>query len=96
MLFQITLEPFRVDHIEIVKNYQLNYPIIIKKDAFVKNRGYEWDGAKNFEFVVRDLEPGNEYRQVNLRDRNKYQHPITRAHFDGIEYSRFYKLAVKI
>jgi hypothetical protein len=90
-----SLEPFRVDHIEIIKNYQLNYPIVIEKDAFAKNRGFEWDGSRNFEFVVRDLEPGNEYRQVNLNDRNKYEPPITRAHFDGIEYSRFYKLGSK-
>ena len=90
-----SISPFRVDHIEIVKNLEIIYPIILKKDAFAKNRGFEWDGANNFEFVVRDLEPGNEYRQVNLRDRNKYILPVSRAHFDGIEYSRFYNLGEK-
>ncbi len=90
-----SIETFRVEHIEIVKNLEMNNPIILKKDAFAKNRGYEWDGANNYEFVIRDLEPGNEYRQVNLKDRNKYEYPKTRAHFDGIEYSKFYKLGKK-
>lgn len=87
-----SLSTFRVQHVEIVKNLEVNYPIIIDKNAFAKNRGYEWDGANNYEFVIRDLEPGNEYRQINIRNRNKYQYPKTRAHFDGIEYSRFYQL----
>ena len=90
-----SISPFRVNHIEIVKNLEIDFPTIIEKDAFATNRGYEWDGANNFEFVVRDLEPGNEYRQVNLRDIDKYKMPLTRAHFDGIEYSRFYKLGVR-
>jgi len=90
-----SLDPFRIDHIEIVKNLEMSYPIILNKDAFAKNRSYEWDGSNNFEFIIRDIEPGNEYRQVNLRDRNKYEYPLTRAHFDGIEYSRFYKLGTK-
>ncbi|MCB9209047.1 MAG: DUF5103 domain-containing protein [Ignavibacteriales bacterium] len=90
-----SLEPFRIDHIEIVKNFETSYPIILNKDSFVKNRGFEWDGARNFEFVIRDLEPGNEYRQTNLKNQNKYQYPITRAQFEGFDYSRFYQLGKK-
>jgi len=90
-----SLSPFRVQHVEIVKNLEINYPTILGKDAFNRNRGYEWDGSNNFEFIIRDLEPGNEYRQINIRDKNKYQYPETRARFEGIEYSRFYKLGKK-
>jgi len=90
-----SLIPFRVNYVEIIKNMELDNPINIEKDAFAKNKSYEWDGANNFEFGIRDLEPGNEYRQVNLRDKNKFQFPNTRAQFDGIEYSRFYKLGNK-
>ncbi len=90
-----SLEGYRVEHIEIIKNLEISYPIIITKDSFQKNKGFEWDGTKNFEFVARDIEPGNEYRQVDIRDKDKYEYPFTRAHFDGIEYSRFYKLGRK-
>ncbi len=87
-----SLDPFRVDHIEIVKNLEIEYSEKLFKDSFQKNRDFNWDGTKHFEFITRDLQPGNEYREVNLNDKNKYQFPNTRAHFDGIEYSRFYKL----
>lgn len=90
-----SLSPFRIDHLEIVKNFELEYPIIIQKETFSTNRGYEWDGSNNFTFFIRDLEPGNEYRQINLQDKNKYDYPVTRARFDGIEYSRFYSLGSK-
>jgi len=90
-----SLDPHRIKHIEIIKNLETAYPIKISKESFHKTKSYEWDGANNFEFIIRDLEPGNEYRQVDIKDRNKYQFPITRAHFDGIEYSRFYKLGNK-
>jgi hypothetical protein len=87
-----SLDPFRVDHIEIVKNLEVNYSQKLTKDSFQKNKGFEWDGTKNFTFITRDLQPGNEYREVNLLDKDKYQYPNTRAQFDGIEYSRFYQL----
>lgn len=90
-----SLEPFRIDHVEIIKNWEIDYPKILEKDSFSRNRIYEWDGSNNFEFGLLDLEPGNEYRQVNLNDWNKYEFPITRANFEGIEYSRFYKLGSK-
>ncbi len=90
-----SLTPFRVEHIELVKNLEIEYPIKLEKDVFKENRIYEWNGANKFEFGLRDLKPGNEYRSVNLKDDNKYQYPVTRAQFDGIEYSRFYKQGEK-
>lgn len=86
-----SLDSFRIDHIEIVKNFELEYPVLIYKDAFAKNKGFEWNGTDKFEFVSRDIEPGNEYRQINTKDKNKYEYPVTNAHFEGIDYSRFYE-----
>ena len=85
-----SLTPFNLKHIEIIKNMELEYSTRITKDSFQKNRAYEWNGGNSHEFVIRDLEPGNEYRQTDLRNINKYQFPDTRAQFDGLEYSRFY------
>lgn len=87
-----SLSPFNIMHIEIIKNFLTEYPNIIKKENYNLNQGYEWDGANKFQFYSRDIQPGNEYRQVNLRDKNLYEYPFTRAHFDGIQYSRFYSL----
>ncbi|MBK7981747.1 MAG: DUF5103 domain-containing protein [Ignavibacteriae bacterium] len=85
-----SLDPFRIDYVNIIKNYEINYPQKIDKSSFQQNKNFEWDGSRNFTFSTLDLEPGNEYRQIDLIDHNKYQYPKTRAHFDGIEYSRFY------
>ncbi|MBK8945901.1 MAG: DUF5103 domain-containing protein [Ignavibacteriae bacterium] len=90
-----SLDPFRIDYVNIIKNYEINYAQQIDKSSFHENKGFEWDGTKSFTFISRDFEPGNEYRQINLNDQNKYQHPQTRAHFDGIEYSRFYDFGEK-
>lgn len=90
-----SLIPFRVEHIELVKNLEVEYPIKLEKDAFAENRIYKWNGSNKFEFGLRDFQPGNEYRSTNLNDYNKYKYPITRAQFNGIEYSRFYKLGAK-
>lgn len=87
-----SLDPYRVDHIEIVKNLEIEYSQKLFKDSFQKGKDFNWDGTKHFEFITRDLQPGNEYREVNLNNKNKYQYPNTRAHFEGIDYSRFYKL----
>lgn len=87
-----SLDPFRIKYVEIIKNNEVPYPLVISKDSFNSSRGYEWDGNKKFQFVIRDLEPGAEYRQVNLNDHHWHQLPVTRAQYDGIEYSRFYKM----
>ncbi len=91
--FQIpdSLSPFKVKYVKIIKNLETSKPIILPKESFSTTKGYEWDGAKSFTFITRDLEPGNEYRQTNLRDHYRFQYPVTRAQFDGIEYSRFYE-----
>lgn len=87
-----SLDPFRITHVEIVKNFAVEYPYLINKDSYSKYSNYEWNGANEFLFIHRNIQPGNEYRQTNLLNRNRYTFPQTRAQFDGIEYSRFYKL----
>jgi len=91
--FQIpdSLSPFKVKYVKIIKNLETSNSIILPKESFSTTKGYEWDGANSFTFITRDLEPGNEYRQTNLLDHHRFQYPVTRAQFDGIEYSRFYE-----
>ncbi|KKQ80893.1 MAG: hypothetical protein UT02_C0001G0001, partial [Parcubacteria group bacterium GW2011_GWC2_38_7] len=45
-----------------------------------------------FSFTARDIYPGNEYRQTDIRDINKFNSKDVSAQFAGFELSRFYKL----
>jgi hypothetical protein len=45
--------------------------------------------------MIRDIKPGNEYRQTDLRNTNKFQSGNVKAQFDGIEYPRFDKFGRK-
>ncbi|PID58184.1 MAG: hypothetical protein CR986_08170 [Ignavibacteriae bacterium] len=85
------LDPFRIEHIEIIKNNELNNPIILDKDVYSQNRAFRWDAGKYFSFIIKDVEPGSEYRQIDTRSENRYPFPKTKARFSGIEYSEFYK-----
>ncbi len=81
----------RVKYVEIIKNQEINNPLRITRDNFQENRFFEWNGSNSFSFQINDLRPGNEYRIADLRDINKYKTPDTKAHFEGVETTRFFK-----
>lgn len=83
--------PEYIDHLEIIENKKIDYPFLVEKNFNSNTRQFYWDGSRKFSFVVRDIRPGNEYRQTDLRDINRFNSKNVRAQFDGIEYSRFYK-----
>lgn len=83
--------PGFVDCVYILENHKIDYPEIIEKDYNTDLRQFYFDGGNSFRFIARDVRPGNEYRQVDLRNINKYNSDNVRAQFDGPEYSRFYK-----
>lgn len=85
------LFPGNVDNTTIIENEKINYPIVIGKNFNTNTRQFYWDGNRNFSFIARDIQPGNEYRQVDLRNINKFNSVNVRAQFDGLEYSRFFK-----
>lgn len=84
-----------VDEIEIIENQKFYDPIIITRDPYNNYRYYNWDGANRFSFVAKDIFPGNEYRQVDLRDYNIFNSKKVNAHRDVIETaqtnSRYYR-----
>lgn len=84
-----TLYPMDLDYVEVVANQKVNYPIRLKKDRFNDLRYFETDGSRGFTFIAKDIKPGNENRQADIRDRNRYQPPLTQAHYDGFDYNRF-------
>ncbi len=83
-----------VMHVEIIENQKYDYPIVIEREV-TNNRFYNWNGFNEFTFTVRNVLPGNNYRQVNLMNKDKYFPPETNAHFEGIETSDFYKFHKK-
>ncbi len=58
--------------VEIIKNRMINQPIIIDRKNFTESNFYEWDAAKSFSFIARNIKPGNEYRQTDTRNVSKY------------------------
>lgn len=86
-----TLFTQQVKNIEIIENRKISYPIIIEKTYGDMYRYYEIDGTKSLSFFAKDIQPGNEYRQVNLMNKSKYNPPKTYARFDGVDISRKFK-----
>jgi hypothetical protein len=85
-----TLISSRVLNVEIIENRKFDHSIVIEKGMNEDDRYFEWNGIDELTFIADNIQPGNEYRQTNLMDRNKFRPPETFAHFDGIEVSRYY------
>ncbi len=81
--------PFFVDELEIIQNHLLDNPVDVFQNSTNQNRVFEWDGGYILKFIAKDVRPGAEYRQTNLMDININNSKNVKAHFDGIEYSRF-------
>ncbi len=82
--------PQDVDQVEIIENHKIDYPVIIDRKFNTNTRYYHWDANRTFSFSARDILPGNEYRQVDLRNTDIYIAKDVNAHLDKIDYSRFY------
>jgi hypothetical protein len=85
------LFPNFVDQIEIIQNRRINFPIIVDRSFNTNTRQYSWNADRTFTFTARDIFPGNEYRQTDIRDYNKFIPKDVNAQFPGFEMSRFYK-----
>jgi len=83
--------PSFVDHMEIIENHKTDYPYIVDRISNTNQRQFYWNGDRKFTFTIRDIRPGNEYRQTDIRDYNKFTGETVKAQFDGLEYSRFFK-----
>ena len=84
------LFPNFVDEVEIIENKKLEYPIIVDRKFNTDYRQYYWDGNRSFSFSAKDIRPGNEYRETDSRNTNKFNSKNIKAQFDGLEYSRFF------
>ncbi len=84
------LFPNFVNHVEIIENKKLDYPILIDRNFNTTYRQYYWDGNRKFSFSAKDIKPGNEYRETDFRNTNKFNSNNIKAQFDGLEYSRFF------
>lgn len=82
--------PGFVDEVEIIENQRIYNPIIIDRKANTLFRKVEWDADRKFTFIARDIHAGNEFRQVDIRDHNRFIGKDVNAQFDGLENSRFF------
>jgi hypothetical protein len=85
------LFPGFVTSMEIVENRKIFNPYLVDRSFNTNTRQFYWDGNRAFTFMIRDIKPGNEYRQTDLRNTNKFPSGNVKAQFDGIEYPRFDK-----
>lgn len=83
------LFPGNVTGMEVVENQKIFYPYFIDKSFNSNVRQFYWDGNRKFSFTIRDIRPGNEYRQTDFRNTARFIGPNIKAQIDGIEYSRF-------
>ncbi len=82
---------FDVSSMEVIENFKLDYPYIVDKgNNNDRLHQYYYDGNRGFSFTTKEVRPGNEYRQVNLRDHKKFIAPNVNAQFEGLETSRFF------
>lgn len=85
------LFPNFVDQVEIIQNHKTEYPYIVDRTSSNNMRIYNWDANKQFSFTARDVFPGNEYRQADLRDINKFSGTTVQARFEGFETTRYFR-----
>ncbi len=85
-----TLFPSNVKKVVIIRNRKMYYPIVIDRLNFTEDRYYEWDAARKFSFVAKNLRPGNRYRKTDIRDIGKYGTPTVNAKFGDIETSNLF------
>jgi hypothetical protein len=82
--------PGYVGRMEIIQNRNLNDPIVIERNANTLVRQFKWDANRNFSYIARDIQAGNEYRQTDLQDFNFFATKDVKAQRDGLEFSRFF------
>jgi len=82
--------PSFIDRIDIVDNQRLYDPVVIDRETNTLYRFYKWDANRSFTFTARDIPAGNEFRQVDIRDKNLFIGKNVKAQLDGLEYSRFF------
>lgn len=83
------LFPAFVTGMEVVENKKIYSPYFIDKSFNTNIRQFYWNGNRSFSFIIRDIRPGNEYRETDLRNSNRFIGPTVKAQIDGIEVSRF-------
>ncbi len=84
------LYPGNVTQVEIIDNHEIDYPFIIGRNFNTNTRQYYWNGSGKFTFTARDILPGNEYREVDLRNTNVFSAKDVNAHLEEVDYSRFF------
>jgi len=85
------LFPFYVENAEIIENHKILYPFKVSKGDNNDFRQFYWDGSRRFRFTSKEIKPGNEYRQTDLRNTNIYSRKTVKAQFEGPETSRFFQ-----
>jgi len=82
--------PGFVDKLEIIQNKNIYYPVIVERNTNTLERQFKWDADRKFTYIIRDIQAGNEYRQVDIRNFNFFSSKDVNARRDELDYSRFF------
>ena len=82
--------PSFVSKIEIIENRRIYNPVVVDRLSNTLFRKFEWDANRKFTFIARDIQAGNEFRQVDIRNHNIFIAKDVKARLDGLEFSRFF------
>jgi hypothetical protein len=85
-----TLYSNNIIKVEIIQNRKFDNPIVIDRIQTTHDRYYEWNASNRFTFIARSIHPGNKYRQVDLRDHNKYGTQTVEAKFGEFDESNLF------
>ncbi len=83
------LDPQRIKFVEIVPNQRIFNPYLIKPET-TANKYFEWNGTNDFTFVIKDIQPGNEYRIIDFRNSKRFYGDNIFNYFNFPHVSRFY------
>lgn len=82
--------PGFVERLEIIENRVLENPIVVQRNDNTLGRQFKWDADRKFTYIARDIQAGNEYRQVDIRNASYFIAKDVKAQRDGLEQSRFF------
>ncbi len=86
----LQFHPSFVNKIEIIENRRIYNPVVVDRLSNTLFRKFEWDANRKFTFIARDIQAGNEFRQVDIRNHNVFIAKDVKALLDGLEFSRFF------
>ncbi|OGU18757.1 MAG: hypothetical protein A2059_01550 [Ignavibacteria bacterium GWA2_55_25] len=81
--------------VDLIKNRQLYHPWRVDANEFSSTTFVEGFGTPKLKFIIENVQPGNEYRRIDLRSVNEYPEGMQLRPRNGADVSRTLQSAPK-